>query len=69
MKTVDRKLIGILQQYLYNNPSENFMKGIIRLGILSGILNGKSSEEMCELPLPKVRGFLLQRQDLLQGFP
>ena len=46
MKTVDRKLIGILQQYLYNNPSENFMKGIIRLGILSGILNGKSSEEM-----------------------
>lgn len=23
----------------------------------------------CELPLPKVRGFLFQRQGLLQGFP
>lgn len=24
---------------------------------------------LCELPLPKVRGFLFQRQGLLQGFP
>lgn len=46
MKTVDRKLIGVLQQYLYDNPSENFMRGIIRLGIFGGILNGKTSEEM-----------------------